>query len=511
MFLEYLYLKMIKRLFGICLVFLGFNSFCQDRNINVFLDYTLKYRGLTRQDITIPIEFFTSAEKSPTNDAKLMLPLVKDIMINPLRSMTWLDSISALNEKDLTETIKEMFRINGLDYTKKENKINFISRINDLLEMMEEQLGKSQSLQNTLLKIYSNDELTFLRKNLFSIIEDTDSEDDSNVDIFKFNKTRDSSIATSKKTMDLLAKIDMEKVISGSFDDYNFCYQLYSYVSENRDLLNKFYDDFRNPNKFGVTVNVLGRNIIIRGKENNVYRGNHAFIVDLGGDDVYDIGNDRYDFGEFRCIIDLEGNDHYTTSSSFALAGGLFSSSFIFDKQGDDVYESRGSGNLGSAIGGIGLVYDEKGSDTYRSISFSIGAGCFGVGLIADREGNDVYIANSYSQGFGMTQGTGAIIDTKGNDSYLVDARSLDIGRYNDHYVSMCQGYGLGLRPYYAGGVGLIVEGGGNDIYYTDIFGQGGAYWYSLGAIVDRSGHDKYNSYKNAKGAGIHLAVALLN
>jgi hypothetical protein len=55
----------------------------------------------------------------------------------------------------------------------------------------------------------------------------------------------------------------------------------------------------------------------------------------------------------------------------------------------------------------------------------------------------------------------------------------------------MCQGYGLGLRPYYAGGIGLIIEGEGNDIYNTDIFGQGGAYWYSLGAIVDKSGHDK--------------------
>ena len=156
------------------------------------------------------------------------------------------------------------------------------------------------------------------------------------------------------------------------------------------------------------------------------------------------------------------------------------------------------------------MLYDEKGNDTYKGISFSIGAGCFGVGLLVDREGNDFYIANSYSQGFGMTQGVGAIIDNKGNDSYLVDSRSLDIGRYNDHYVSMCQGYGLGLRPFYAGGIGLIIEGEGNDIYNTDIFGQGGAYWYSLGAIVDKGGHDKYNGYQYSQGAGIHLAVGLL-
>ncbi|MGH2574633.1 MAG: HEAT repeat domain-containing protein, partial [Ignavibacteria bacterium] len=38
----------------------------------------------------------------------------------------------------------------------------------------------------------------------------------------------------------------------------------------------------------------------------------------------------------------------------------------------------------------------------------------------------------------------------------------------------------------------------------------GGAYWYSLGAIVDKSGHDKYNGYQYSQGAGIHLAVGLL-
>ncbi|MBK8554194.1 MAG: hypothetical protein IPL53_25360 [Ignavibacteria bacterium] len=155
-------------------------------------------------------------------------------------------------------------------------------------------------------------------------------------------------------------------------------------------------------------------------------------------------------------------------------------------------------------------MYDENGNDTYQANQFSIGAASFGVGLLVDRNGNDVFTANSYSQGFGMTEGVGAIVDNKGNDNYLIDARSLDIGRYEDHYVSMSQGYGLGLRPYYAGGIGLIIEGEGNDFYSTDIFGQGGAYWYGLGCIVDKSGHDKYNSYQYAQGAGIHLAVGLL-
>ena len=512
---------MPKRLFIIyCLLFTVYIP-SQERNINDILDYTLTYRGLTREDITIPVEFFTAGEKSPTNDAKLMLPFVKDIMVNPLRSMTWLDSLILYSEKDLSEITVELFRLLINWNIKNEYVGIFSSRINDLLDIIEEYIEKSQKQQEKLLSTYPPAELKFLNDYLFSIIEESNDDNASNFDIFKFNRARDSSIETSKKTMELLAKLDTDKIVNIGTSDFSFCHKLFQYVSGNKDLLNRYYDSYKRPNQLGVTLEVFGRKIIIGSKEKNVYNGDYAFIIDLGGDDVYNIENDKNigdknspftkgDLGGFKCIIDLAGNDFYTTSSDFALAGGLFSSSFIFDKEGDDIYESKGAGNLGAAIGGLGLLYDEKGNDTYKGVTFSLGAGCFGVGLLVDREGNDFYIANSYSQGFGMTQGVGAIIDNKGNDSYLVDSRSLDIGRYNDHYVSMCQGYGLGLRPYYAGGIGLIIEGEGNDIYNTDIFGQGGAYWYSLGAIVDKSGHDKYNGYQYSQGAGIHLAVGLL-
>ncbi len=43
----------------------------------------------------------------------------------------------------------------------------------------------------------------------------------------------------------------------------------------------------------------------------------------------------------FSCIIDLSGNDYYTTSSNYSLAGSVFSSGFIFDKEGDDIYKGK--------------------------------------------------------------------------------------------------------------------------------------------------------------------------
>jgi hypothetical protein len=486
------------------------------RDINSVLDNTLNFRGLTRQDITIPIDFFGAAEKSPTNDAKLIMPLVRDMMINPLRSMTWLDSTGNYLKLDAERLIQTFYnKYYGFDIPTLA--VDFI-----YIETSEDEFGdgfvnniKSKNVRNrSLYNLYKPEEIKFLNDNLLSILEESDNEDPGNFDIFKYNKMRDSSIETSRRTMELLSKAGIEPRYFDDFYWWNLIYFELKYFNYSKNWSTYHIDEKNASGDFYYYYDEDGIRIAVGGPGKNIYSGRFDLIIDFGGDDVYNIENNNLPIskngqGSFSCIIDLAGNDFYSSKSNFSLAGALFSSSFIFDKQGDDTYEGK-TGCLGAAIGGLGVLLDESGNDTYRAESFSIGAGCFGMGLLIDRSGNDFYIANSYSQGFGFTQGVGCIIDNKGNDDYLVDSRSLDIGRYNDHYISMCQGYGLGLRPFYAGGIGLILEGEGNDIYHTDIFGQGGAYWYSLGAIIDKSGHDKYDSYQYAQGAGIHLAIGLL-
>jgi hypothetical protein len=484
------------------------------RDVDSILDYTLSYRGLTRNDITIPIEFFSSAEKNPTNEVKLILPLVKNIMINPLSSMVFMDSVMYYKDLELDKLVLQLFHNINFDSVEvKFTAYSFSTDPDELLKTLERKYRESGEHQNNLLKVYTKDELEFLQKNLLSIFEETDENDKGNFDIFKYNEERDSSTAISKRTMDLLAKADRNLIYQYSMEEFFFCYQFYKFLSKNKSEIIKNFKSHGYEDDYVLTSEIDGRKIAIGGPGNNRYEGDYAVIIDLGGNDVYDLSIPPLTKGGFRnnfnLIIDLSGNDIYSSNSDFTLAGSLFNSGFIFDKSGDDVYQGRNV-TLGSAICGLGLLYDESGNDTYHCISFCEGAGSFGAGLLVDREGNDFYIANSYSQAFGMTEGIGTIVDNKGNDSYLVDARSLDIGRYEDHYVSMCQGYGLGLRPYYAGGIGLLIEGEGNDIYNTDIFGQGGAYWYSLGVLVDKSGHDKYNGYQYSQGAGIHLAVGLL-
>jgi hypothetical protein len=58
--------------------------------------------------------------------------------------------------------------------------------------------------------------------------------------------------------------------------------------------------------------------------------------------------------------------------------------------------------------------------------------------------------------------------------------------------------------------VGLLLDFEGNDNYTTDIFGQGTAYWYSLGVLNDGAGDDQFQAHQYAQGAGVHLAHGLI-
>ncbi|MBN8570445.1 MAG: hypothetical protein J0M18_12505 [Ignavibacteria bacterium] len=513
----------------IAVLTLVFISCYGQENIQSKLNKTLSFRGLSEKDITIPIS--TDKDKSPTNNSKLLLPKVKELMESPLKSFEFMEEIKNIDSLSILQIINKLgskvyqdrmwrdmvyvgaiSKYNPLDqktgYNPDDYKADiklFFKNIKDIKKYDREFLKNN----------FSKSEIKFLNKNLFSIIEDTeDGTDNNNSDIFKYNALRDSSWKISKNTLDLLSKVNYGPILENEYyRRVSIFYTEYQYLLENikdiqsldkQHITNQYVDG-----DFYFYLDDEDVRIAIGDAGKNIYNGHFDLIIDIGGDDVYNMSNEILTGNNFLCIMDFAGNDFYNTYSDFGLAGAVFSTSMIFDKAGNDIYKSQ-RGSLGAAIGGIGLLYDEAGDDIYEGNSFSQGAACFGIGLLYDKNGNDTYIANTCSQAFGMTQGIGSIIDEKGNDSYLISPRSLDIGRYEDHYVSMCQGYGLGLRPYYAGGIGLLLDCEGNDIYNTDIFGQGGGYWYALGMLIDKKGNDKYNGYQYSQGAGIHLAVGLL-
>jgi len=476
---------------------------------NSSLELGLEMRGLTRDDITIPVNF--NEASSSRAGFKLILPVVKEFMINPLKSFSFPDTLLAYAQLTPEELVLRLFGL--IDFKPSNSRISKLSSVNNPQESVSN-FFKDYISKKSPLTDFTIEERNFLNKKVLSAMSDADDDKGDNTDIFKFNAARDSSIANSKRTIELLNRTDKKVLYQKCYDELRFFLLLFEQSKNGR--FKKLLDDSYYSEEENIDGDLCyyfeeeGLRIAIGGEGPNRYDGHFDMIIDLGGNDVYNLTKGTKSNTSIpSCIIDLGGNDLYESNQDFALASAYFGSSFIFDSAGDDVYKGAGT-SLGSAICGLGMILDEAGNDIYRGVNHSIGAATFGVGLVHDMNGNDTYIANSSSQGFGMTGGIGVIADIKGNDSYIVDARSLDIGRYEDHYVSMCQGYGEGVRPYYAGGIGAIIEVEGNDLYNSDIFGQGGAYWFALGCIADRSGNDKYNSYQYGQGAGIHLAVGIL-
>lgn len=262
------------------------------------------------------------------------------------------------------------------------------------------------------------------------------------------------------------------------------------------DLLSQF-KDVQTP---------LGR-IAVRGTGDDRYEGFFDIIIDLGGQDEYYLSRSE-DFHN-QIIIDLGGHDKYFARSHHTMGAGFFSAGILDDWSGNDIYVAYDF-SQGCGIFGTGIMIDRAGNDTYKGNIGCQAASAFGCGLLLDLGGRDSYDAALYSQGFGFIMGTSALVDREGNDRYAAGWKYGDILRYEDHYISLSQGFGYGLRPYFSGGIGLLIDGAGNDQYSADIFGQGASYWYSLGGLVDYGGNDNYIAYQYAQGAATHLCLAAL-
>ncbi|MEW6411831.1 MAG: hypothetical protein AB1483_05065 [Candidatus Zixiibacteriota bacterium] len=246
----------------------------------------------------------------------------------------------------------------------------------------------------------------------------------------------------------------------------------------------------------------------VGGTGNDYYKGDYRFIFDFGGDDVYDLSYDPAN-PHGVIIIDLSGDDCYRSQSDFTLGSGCFSVGLLLDFAGDDRYDSR-SFALGSGYFGLGILYDAEGNDRYDGDQHVQGAGSFGIGLLIDEGGRDIYNSAIYSQGFGFVEGIGVVYDLTGSDSYYAGGKYTDVLRYDNHYLSLSQGFGYGLRPWMSGGIGAMIDLEGHDNYYSDIFAQAASYWWSMGLIYDSSGNDSYQCYQYGQGAATHMTLGLL-
>ena len=270
--------------------------------------------------------------------------------------------------------------------------------------------------------------------------------------------------------------------------------------------------------------------ILVGGKGANHYGGDAALIVDLGGDDTY-VNNcgaptfvsaySIYDteHGERRgsrrqiapvgLIIDYGGDDRYIGNGVGAVGAAVGGIGLLVDLAGDDLYQGTEL-TQGAAFCGIGMLWDRRGRDVYAAQAGAQGAAFFGAGLLVDRGGEDFYSATLYSQAFGGTRGFGMLYDNSGDDRYVAD-RKVPSGYGTEGIFSgWSQGAACGFRGYSSGGIGLLVDAGGNDDYQAGNFSQGMGYFFGMGALVDFEGDDVYRGTRFTQGASAHQAIGVL-
>jgi hypothetical protein len=289
---------------------------------------------------------------------------------------------------------------------------------------------------------------------------------------------------------------------------------------------------------------------------NRYFEVQAAVIVDLGGDDVYDVDYDLDRLGRYplRVVIDLHGNDIYSHTEPVGPGAGVFGLGLLLDQEGNDIYaqgvdaarggdraallkdaptKSQEAGpdmhvvdpervyggaepanldggfSYGAALFGIGIHIDRAGHDTYLVDKWALGAAHGpGLALLTDEEGDDWYVAAIQGIGIGFNKGVGIIRDRgAGDDRYQC------WGVYRNSYNREgapdygFQGYGIGIGfswrsdrysqqpthgPGFVGGIGLVDDSGGNDTYVGGTFGMGVGFTAGIGMMVESAGDDVY-------------------
>ncbi len=263
--------------------------------------------------------------------------------------------------------------------------------------------------------------------------------------------------------------------------------------------------------------------IVLSGGTDDIYKsGSHyLLIIDSSGKDTYNSGaaSSSADF-PLGIIIDVAGDDTYEAKGKGPSFGaGVLGWGFLADLAGNDTYKAPAGYSQGCGIAGAGMLLDIAGDDSYDAIGNCQGFGYFGVGIMLDAAGNDSYSTYSYAQGCGLTLGAGILIDLQGNDSYTANDTDIKFpsAQSPQHNCSMAQGAASGERRDYvdnqslAGGIGILLDGAGDDKYFGGVFSQAVGYWFGIGILDDRSGNDTYRSVWYGQSATAHFGVSYLN
>ncbi len=468
------------------------------------LDQALSQINMTRSDMTF--QFYKNKPDF------YRLKIVDSLFDKPINTYSYTNALSQKIWSLSTEKINYSEVINH-GYTQLDIQMQPIKTTNPVLlpknilkktkKLSKEHQMIIQSFYQSFVLIDSFYKLSFAslteseKNEISSYFLKEDNEEDSGInylDLKAWKKYTDSSNEKTKRIYKLIQKINFSYLATSSYLSTELIKDIESIIS------NASNQDFK---KDKMTVETEFGDIVIN-PDDDIDLSNAALVLEYQGDTRYRQKKSK----PIMILMDFAGNDIYN-GEDHSQGGAFMGIQYFIDYQGNDTYYAENNCQGSSCIGS-GLLIDYQGDDKYFSESLTQGAGKLGVGMLMDLKGNDYYECSLYGQGFGYAKGFGNLVDIQGNDSYIVKKTHVDWLRYDSHYESLSQGCGLGVRPWFSGGIGLLSDKEGNDLYVSDIYGQGTAYWYSIGGLVDGSGNDQYLSYQYSQGSGVHLAFGAL-
>lgn len=306
----------------------------------------------------------------------------------------------------------------------------------------------------------------------------------------------------------LLALVEREALLGGMLDLVGAVERLQRFVRDEPALPSVAWS-LQTP--FGwIVVDTTGRN-------NRHQLKDALLVLDVGGDDAYEFLAPG-EAHRISVLVDHRGNDRYATRASGAdPSSATLGYGILWDTEGDDRYEGTEQAQA-SALFGAALLVDGGGSNRFVASSRSQAHAVGGLAVLASGGGDDEFTAQTYSQASGGPHGVAVLMDGGGNDRYTLDNTPLvrPSPQVPDRNTSMGQGAGYGGRGIsfdgrsVPGGIGLLLDLGGNDRYEAQVFAQGVGYHEGLGMLLDDGGDDRFESAWYAMGAAAHAAAGIL-
>jgi len=452
------------------------------------------------------------ADATDLNELVIIAADANDFSIDPV------DFVKELADKPLETAIKDIFTSNG-------ETIN-TNQETDLLNQLENVPLDIQ--KGTALILYAMDDSLKMINEAFSTLTPANISLIRNADLIVYVMNHYGS--TLRAVLQVLDKIDKQKLYGAGLN-------LLSAISKAEDYFEKaasipgdeYLLNFGTPIG-NIIIGGAGQNNYIDDSENPSIYDRTTLLIDTGGNDIYDFPAGASNPNNPVCIcLDLEGNDEYHPVSNFSQGTGLLGTGILIDYNGSDLYMgselfeggSTFSYMQGSAYFGLGVLNDRgQDNDVYVGDYITQGAATIGgLAILQDDGGDDKYYCREYSQAFGYIKGVGIIRDVSGNDLFASGGSDIDFREESpgaERYVCMSQGFGFGARRdmvdniSLSGGIGILVDIEGNDLYSGDYFAQGSSYWYAIGILNDRGGNDLYYARRYSQGTGTHVSVGYM-